>query len=100
MPLDGRTPGIADFPIWMAEGERVSSLALPNEPPSSVADLAKHFNAQLLVLASPDRGIWPATLASGDPAAACFHEVALAVPADPFDAAALKDVRVWQIACP
>ena len=100
MPLDGRTPVIADFPIWMAEGERVSSLALPNEPPSSVADLAKHFNAQLLVLASPDRGIWPATLTSGDPAAACFHEVALAVPEDPVDAAALKDVRVWQIACP
>jgi hypothetical protein len=100
VPLDGRTPVITDFPIWLAESQRVSSLALPNEPPSSVADLAKHFDAQLLVLASAERGIWPATLTSGDPAAACFHELALPTPADPADAAAIGDVRVWRIACP
>jgi len=99
-PLDGQHPVITDFPIWLAESERVSSLALPNEPPSSVADLAKHFGAQLLVLASTERGIWPATLASGDPAAACFHELTLATPTDPADAAAVNGVRVWRIACP
>ena len=99
-PLDGQTPVITDYPIWLAESQRVSSLAQPNEPPSSVADLAKHFNAQLLVLTSKERGIWPATLASGDPAAACFHELTLAAPADPVDAASVKDVRVWRIACP
>ena len=100
MPLDGQTPVIADAPIWMAENNRISSLALPNEPPASVADLAAHFGAQLLVLTSSERGIWPATLASGDPAAACFHELTLATPPDPIDAASVKDVRVWRIACP
>jgi hypothetical protein len=99
-PLDGQHPVITDFPIWLAESERVSSLALPNEPPASVADLAKHFNATLLVLASPERGIWPGVLTGGDPAAACFQPLALPVPSDPKDADAVKDVRVWRIACP
>ena len=99
-PLDGRTPVITDYPIWMAEGERVPALALPNETPSSVANLAQHFNAQLLVLTSPDRGVWPGVLTGGDPASACFHELTLPVPPDPADAAAVKDVRAWRIACP
>jgi hypothetical protein len=99
-PLDGATPVITDFPIWLAESQRVPALALPNESPSSVADLARHFNAQLLVLASPERGVWPAVLTGGDPAAACFHELALATPGDAADAAAVHDVRAWRIACP
>lgn len=99
-PLDAGTPVITDFPIWLAEAERVPALALPNEPPASVADLAHHFGARLLVLTSPDRGVWPAVLSSGDPAAACFHEVVLATPQDAGDAAAVHDVRVWRIACP
>ena len=98
-PLDGRTPVITDFPIWMAEGERVPALALPNEPPSSVAALARHFDARLLVLTG-DRGVWPGVLAGGDAASACFHELALPVPSDPADAAAVKDLRAWRIACP
>ena len=100
LPLDGSSPVITDYPIWMAEGERVPALALPNEPPSSVADLARRFGARLLVLTSPERGVWPAALASGDPAAACFHAVPLPVPADPADAAAVGEVRAWRIACP
>ncbi|MFN8629628.1 MAG: hypothetical protein U0838_04700 [Chloroflexota bacterium] len=99
-PLDGQTPVISDFPIWLAESERVSSLALPNESPASVADLARHFDARLLVLLSADRGVWPAVLAQGDPAAACFQPLTLAAPADPKDAESVKDVRVWRIACP
>ncbi len=78
----------------------MSSLALPNETPASVADLAKHFDARLLVLLSTDRGVWPAVLAQGDAAAACFQPLSLTVPADPKDAEAVKDVRVWRIACP
>jgi len=78
----------------------VPALALPNEAPSSVANLAQHFNAQLLVLTSPDRGVWPGVLTGGDPASACFHELTLPVPSNPADAAAVKDVRAWRIACP
>lgn len=99
-PLDGSSPVIADFPIWVAESERVPTLALPNEPPSSVADLARHFGAHLLVLAGTDRGIWPDILGSGDPAAACFHELALPSPVEAADAAAVEGVRAWRIACP
>ncbi len=99
-PLDGSSPVVADFPIWTAEAERVPALALPNEPPSSVLDLARHFNARLLVLADGTRGDWPGVLADGSPAAACFHELALPAPASPGDAAAIRDVRVWRIACP
>ena len=99
-PLDGSSPVITDFPIWMAEAERVPALALPNESPASVADLARHFGARLLVMTSPDRGQWPAVLGGGDPAAACFTEIPLATPADPQDAAAVRDARAWRIACP
>jgi hypothetical protein len=99
-PLDGSTPVITDYPIWTAEAERVPALALPNESPSSVADLAKHFGARLLVMTSDQRGIWPAALNSGDPAAACFHELTLPTPSDPADADAVHDARAWQIACP
>jgi hypothetical protein len=99
-PLDGSSPVITDFPIWLAESERVSTLGLPNESPSSVADLARHFGARLLVLSGGDRGIWPEVLAQGDPAAACFQELALPVPPDPADAAAVNNVRAWRIACP
>jgi hypothetical protein len=99
-PLDGATPVITDFPIWLAEAERVPSLALPNEPPASVADLAHRFGARLLVLVSPERGVWPSVLRSGDPAAACFQEIAIPTPADPIDASAISDARAWRIACP
>lgn len=99
-PLDGGSPVIADFPIWLAEGVRVPSLALPNESPASVADLAGRFGARLLLMTGAPRGVWPAVLSEGDPAAACFHELALPVPADPADAAAVQGVRAWRIACP
>ena len=33
-PLDASAgPVITNFPIWMAETQRIPSLALPNEPP-------------------------------------------------------------------
>lgn len=100
LPMDANAPIIADFPIWAAESERVSALALPNESPTSVLDLARHFGAGLLVIAGGDRGAWPAVLGDGDPAAACFTEVTLQGPAD--DAAGDKSTktRVWRIACP
>jgi hypothetical protein len=98
--FDGTAPVIADFPIWVAEAERISTLALPDESPSSVLDLARHFGARWVVLAGGERGGWPAVLAGPDPAAACFVPVALAVPPDPADAAAISAARVYRIGCP
>ena len=99
-PLDGTRPVIANFPIWIAETARVPTLALPEESPSSVADLAGRFDARLLVLVGGERGSWPAALSGGDPKAACFHEMVLPQPSDPADAAAVAGTRVWRIACP
>ncbi len=99
-PLDGSRPVIHDFAIWLAETQRVPALALPDETPGDVADLAATFGAQWLVIAKGEHGEWPEVLDAGtDPAAACFHEVALGVPADRADARAIDGVRVWRIAC-
>jgi hypothetical protein len=100
-PLDGSHPVIGDFPIWLSETARVPTLALPDESPSDVLDLARdpRFGAEWLVIGKEEHGRWPAVLAdSTDPAATCFREVTLPVPADPADARALATVRVYRIA--
>ncbi len=97
-PLDGSAPVIADFPIWLAYSARVPTLALPDEPPASVVDLARFFGARYLVI-SEDHGSWPAVLASATADAGCFREVALGTPADPAAAAALAGTRVFQVGC-
>ena len=102
LPLDGRTPVIHDFPIWLAETERVPTLALPYETPSDVLDLATdpRFEARLLIALVDNDNDWPQVLdGSTDPAAACFEPVALPVPTDPAEAAAIADVRVFRITC-
>jgi len=98
--FDGSSPVIADFPIWVAEADRISTLALPDESPASVLDLATSFGARWLVLTGGDRGGWPAVLGGADPAAACFVPTPVPVPADPVDAAAIELVRVYRIGCP
>ena len=98
-PFDDSAPVIHDFPIWLAETERVRSLALPNESPSDVLDLATEFGARWLLSAKDDHGVWPAILDGGDPAAACFEEVLLPIPDDPVDAAAIEGIRVFRIEC-
>ena len=96
----GVAPVITDFPIWTAEALRTRTLALPDESPASVASLAQRFGAQWLLLAAPGHGRWPDVLAGGDPAAACFHAVALPVPENAADAALLAGVGLYRIACP
>jgi hypothetical protein len=99
-PLDGSTPVIHDFPIWLAEAERIPTLALPDETPADVLDLAREFGAEWLIVGKDDHGAWPGILdTSADPAAACFREVRLAVPEDPDEALAMEDIRAWRIAC-
>ena len=98
-PLDGTAPVIHDFPIWLAETARVPSLALPEEEPGDVLDLAARFGARWLIVSKPDHGRWPAILDGNDPDARCFEEVRLPVPPDPQQAEALAGTRVFRIAC-
>ena len=100
-PLDGSAPVIHDFPIWLAETARVPALALPDESPADVLELASdpRFGARWLIVAKDDHGDWPAILDGPDPMAPCFREVRLPVPADPADATAILGFRVFRIGC-
>jgi hypothetical protein len=76
VPLDGSGPVITDNPIWLAESERITTLALPQESPTSVLALARRFGSRLLIIREGgDR--WPSILGEGDPASVCFQEVTL-----------------------
>ncbi len=94
---DLRGPVIADFPIWYAEGMRQQALALPDEPPAAILDLARRFGARLLVISKPDHGRWPAVLDAGGPDTACFSELHLPAPADAASAEALRGTRAFLI---
>ena len=100
LTVDPAVPVITDFPIWYAEGTGGRALALPDERPASILDLAKHFGAQLLVLTDKGHGRWPAVIDAGGPDVACFHEVVLPVPSLAADAAVLHDARVFRVGCP
>jgi hypothetical protein len=98
-PLGDGRPVISNFPIWLAEVTDVPGLALPNESPGDVLDLARTFDARLVVLAARDHGRWPAILDSGVEDAACFRQLPLGKgPAGQRDP--LADVRVYEIVCP
>lgn len=101
-PLGEQGPVITDQPVWLAEATRTPSLALPDEAPADVLDLARdpRFEARWVVITKGEHGRWPAVLGGSDPAAACFREVALPMPDDPGDAAAIDGVRVFRIECP
>ena len=100
-PLDATAgPVISNFPIWLAETQRIEALALPDESPSDVLELANHFpGTRLLVLIDPDAVHWPADLQSGAPGAECFRPIDLGPPAaggrDP-----LADTSVYEVGCP
>ncbi|MEO5966459.1 MAG: hypothetical protein ABIR11_13420 [Candidatus Limnocylindrales bacterium] len=98
-PFDGSAPVIHDFPVWLAETERVPTLALPDESPADVLDLAGTFGARWLIIAKESHGRWPAVLDGPDPAATCFQEVLLPIPDDPQDAQAIAGIRVFRIEC-
>src|ERR1035437_4148204 len=97
-PLDTSAgPVVSDFPIWLAYQARIDTLALPDEPPSSVVDLAAHFPGTHYLVISEDHGSWPAVLASGAAEAGCFHEIQLGTPSDPAAAAVLAATRGVEI---
>lgn len=99
-PLDASAgPVISNFPIWMAEAERIPTLALPDEPPADVLDLAAHFpGTRYVVLVSPEGAHWPADLLAGAPSAECFAPVQLpawtGTGTDP-----LAETTVYEIEC-
>ena len=83
-PLDGSSPVIHDFPIWLAE---TAAGAGPRAPRRVAVGRAgpRHRPAVRRALADrrQDRArrAWPEILdGSGDPAAACFREIRLARP--------------------
>jgi hypothetical protein len=100
-PLDRSAgPVISNFPIWMAETQRVSALALPNEPPQDVLDLKDHFDGtRLLVLVGAGGSHWPTDVESGQPGSDCFTPLDLGTYAGP-GPDPLADTTVYDIACP
>jgi hypothetical protein len=101
VPLEPGNPVITDFPIWLAETWRQDSLALPDEPPDAVLDLAASFPGTGTVLTFGGlHSIWFEAVDGGAPGAECFEEVDIPTPADPADAAAIADARAWRVVCP
>ena len=102
-PLDATAgPVITNFPIWMAETHRIPSLALPDEPPEDVLDLARTFpGTRLMILISPEGKHWPADVGAGLPGSECFRPVALGPPiGGSAGQDILEDVLVYEISCP
>jgi hypothetical protein len=105
-PLDAASgPVISNFPIWLAETQRIPTLALPDEPPADVLDLAHTFpGTKLLILVQPQGKHWPADLDAGAPDAACFRPIDLG----PWKATSsrggerdpLEDVTAFEVVCP
>ena len=101
MPLATLGPVITDFPIWLAMTSGGTALALPDEPPASVLDLARAFHGtRTLIVSGGEHRLWPAILDAGGPGTECFDEVRLAPPADPVLAAAVSGTRVFRLVCP
>ena len=99
-PLGATSPPvISNFPIWLAETQHAPGLALPNESPADVLDLAHAFDARLLVLASAEHGQWPAVLDTGAPAAECFQHLDLG-PGPQGAPDPIADVSVFRVVCP
>jgi hypothetical protein len=101
LPLQSLGPVITDYPIWLSETSGVPALALPDEPPAAVLDLAAAFpGTRTLVVHGGQHTLWPDVLDAGGPGTECFDEVALGTPADPGQAAALEGTRVFRLVCP
>jgi len=84
----------------VAETQRISALALPDEPPADVLDMAAAFpGTRYLVLIDPEGEHWPRDLDDGAPGSECFVPITLppyaGTGSDP-----LAEVTVYEIDCP
>ena len=102
VPMDASAgPVISNYPIWIAETAGVSALALPDEPPTAVLDLAAAFPGTRLVVVTGDgHAHWPHDIDAGVDDAECFREVDLGAPANPATPDPIADTRVFEIVCP
>ena len=90
---------ISNFPIWVAETQDTSTLALPDEPADDVLELARTFGARYLILTNPESEHWPAELAPDGSRRDCFAPVDLGGWTGP-DADPLQGTTVYEIVCP
>ena len=102
VPLDGAGPVITDNPIWLAESARIPTLALPEESPQAVLDLAHRFGAKLLVVLGDGGREWPGILTQGGTAARCFQEVPLTDywGVGPGEIPPPASIHIFRIVCP
>ncbi len=100
-PLDGSSPVITDNPIWLAETAHVPAVALPEESPEAVLDLADRFGARLLIVRSDTDRLWPGVLSQQSDASKCFREVPITDISGnkPADGSALASIHVFWIVC-
>jgi hypothetical protein len=99
-PLDASAgPVITNFPIWLAETQRIPALALPNEEPRDVLDLAASFPGTHLLVVVGDHGPWPGVLAGSGQGIACFRELDLG-PGPNGASDPLAETRAFEIVCP
>lgn len=99
-PLDASAgPVITDFPIWLAETARIPSLALPEEPPADVLDLARTFDSRLIVVLEPKDRRLAADLAAGLDGAGCLHELDLGTDPSTASSDPLGAARAFEVVC-
>jgi hypothetical protein len=94
LPSDG-SPVISDFPIWLAAETGVHAIALPNESPADILDLAQTFDAGMLIVDANTEGQWRRIFNPETLGAECFQPVPLPSTADD----ALADLRAFRIVC-
>jgi hypothetical protein len=94
LPSDG-SPVISDFPIWLAAETGVHAIALPNESPADILDLAQTFDAGMLIVDANTEGQWQRIFNPETLGAECFQPVPLPSTADD----ALADLRAFRIVC-
>ena len=88
---------ITRYPIWLAEEAGVRTLALPDESPADVLDLARSFpGTKLVITASGTNELWPAIAATDPIGITCFRPVPLSDPGD----GRFDGLRVFEIVCP
>jgi hypothetical protein len=96
LPLEVRgAPVITDFPIWLATETGAHALALPDESPAAVLDLARTFpGTTLVIVEETNGGLWPEAAWTDELGRRCFEPVGL--PDDPD----VRGIRVFRIRCP
>ena len=91
-------PVITRSPIWLAEEAGVKTLALPDEPPADVLDLARAFPGTTVVISGTNDGEqWPSIALTDPVGVQCFEPVPLI---DPSGRGLFDDLRVFRIICP